>query len=129
MEILCNAEIFESPVAIYWFNENGILYSKAKNVSRTVENARENFHFLKQLLNTRKMCLLLDTTNLRWFDRETCDYMQYKMSVFYKAIAVISYSYLGKINANHAFKYFPSSIPVKIFSTEQEAVEWLKQYV
>ena len=130
MEPPQNATIIDSPTSIMWFDENGILCSIAKKgVRQTLEEAKVYIEEFKKITGGKKVCLLSDSTDSTPINKEMRDYAAEVIPEIAKAIAIISRSALGKMTANLFFKIKKQPYPVKIFNEENEAKEWLKQYL
>lgn len=97
-------EFFEGPLATYWFDKDGIFYAKIKNVPRTPKKTKETFSFLRQLLNNKKVCYIVDATYLHTQDKATRDYIAKQLPEMFKAIALISKTPLGKMVGNIFFR-------------------------
>ena len=83
----------------------------------------------KKITKWKKVCLLIDTTNSTPSSKEVRDYAAEIFPELVKAIAMVSKSALGRMIANLFFGLKPPPYPVKMFSEEAEAKEWLKQYL
>ncbi len=125
-----NTEVFEFPTSTMWFDENGILCSIAKKFSQlTVEEAKKTMEELRKITGGKKICLLSDSTDSSPINKELRDYLAEVIPEIVKAIAIISRSAVGKMVANLFFSIKKQPYPVKMFSDETEAKEWLKQYL
>lgn len=123
--------MFEHTLATYWLDEEGICHSVAKNAPRTLENVRDNVMFIKRTFR-KKLCLLFNATKTNPYDKETRDYMSNELKHMYKAIGIVSDSAFGRTIANNFMLsqiLDPDAVPMKVFKTEKEAKEWLKQYL
>jgi len=125
-----NVEVFEFPTSTMWFDENGILCSVGKKVpQQTVEQAKKTMEELRKIAGGKKICLLSDSTDSTPPSKEIRDYAAEVIPEIAKAIAIISRSAVGKMVANLFFSLKKQPYPVKMFSDETEAKEWLKQYL
>ncbi len=125
-----NVKVIEFPTSTLWFDENGILCSIAKKVpQQTVEEAKKTMEELRKLTGGKKVCLLSDSTDSSPLNKEMRDYYAEVIPGIAKAIAIISRSAVGKMVANLFFSIKKQPYPVKMFSDEIEAKEWLKQYL
>lgn len=75
------------------------------------------------------MCMLLDITYARPSRKEDRDEAAELLAKVVKAMAMVSRSPLGRMIANLFFGLKPPPYPVKMFSDEKEAKEWLRQYL
>jgi hypothetical protein len=124
-----NKEIFESPIAKYWFDEDGILVSLSNSTTRTVENIKANAALIKKISNNEKPCLLVYITNSKMPDKQTRDYVNEVLPTIYKAMAMVSKSGIGEFIMNLLFALRQPPIPMKTFTKEEDARKWLKQYL
>ncbi|MEO6425851.1 MAG: hypothetical protein ABIP40_10585 [Bacteroidia bacterium] len=105
-----------------WFNELGILFSISKKVSQTtVKEAKIELEKFRDIIGDKKVCMLVDVTNTPETIREMRDYAAEILPQFVKA--------LGKMLANLFFTLKTQPYPAKMFNNEEEAKEWLKQYL
>ena len=130
MVIPDNTEVFEFPASTMWFDENGILCSIAKKVpQQTIEEAKKTMVEFKKIIGGKKVCLLSDSTHSPPANKEMRDYAAEVIPEIVKAVAIISRSAVGKMAANLFFSIKKQPYPVKMFTDETEAKEWLKQYL
>ena len=121
--------LVKGEIADYYYSPEGILYSYSKSTRRTVENIRHNIALVKQITGGKKVPLVIYLANSPMPDRETRKFSAEQLPNVYTAMAMISKGGLGQFIMNLLFKFRQPSIPMKTFSEETEAVEWVKQYV
>ena len=61
--------------------------------------------------------------------KEIRDYVNAQFPNIALAVALISKTPLGRMNANLFFKLKKNPYPTRMFDNEDEAKEWLKQYL
>jgi hypothetical protein len=128
MNIPENIELFEGELATYWFLDNGILASKSKSPVRTLKNTSETFDMIKRITNNNKVCLLVYLCPSPVPDKATRDYVAKELPNVYRAMAMVTTSALGKLVMNMVFSFKPPTIPMRTFSKDVDAIEWLKKY-
>ena len=121
-------QTFDGEIATYWF-EDGILVSLSKSVKRTVENISSNVALVKKITNNKKVPLLIYLQNSPIPDKETRRFSTEQLPNIYLAMAMISPKGLATLIMNILFKFKPAPIPIKSFTDEQAAKEWLKQFI
>jgi hypothetical protein len=121
-------EIFEGEIATYWFDD-GILVSLSKSVMRTVENIKGNVALVKKITNNTPVPLLIYLKNSPVPDKETRNFATEQLPTIYKAMAIVSKPGLATFVMNILFRLKPPPIAMKNFTNEQEAKEWLKNYL
>lgn len=129
VNIPTDRQIFESEIATYWFDDEGILVSLSKNPRRTVANIRANVALVKQITNNKPVPLLIYLSNSPVPDKATRQFSTEQLPTIYTAMAMIADSGLVKLIMNLLFKFQPAPIPMKQFTDVAEAKTWLKQYV
>jgi len=121
-------QIFEGEIASYWL-EDGILVSLSKNPRRTVENITANVALVKQITGNKKMPLLIYLSNSPVPDKETRKFAKEQLPVIYSAMAMVSKPGLAKFIMNLLFMLQAPPIPMKSFTDDKAAKEWLRQFV
>ena len=120
-------EIFEGEIATYWI-EDGILVSLSKDIQRTVENISNNVAFVKKITKGKKMPLLIYLVKSPIPDKATRKLSAEQVSNIYKAMAMVSEPGLSVLIMKLVFKLKTPPIPMKNFSNEKDARNWLKQF-
>ncbi len=97
-----------------------------------MDSVKDNVEFLKKLIGNKKVCVLADTTKSVPYNKDARDYMASELKNVFKAMAIISNSLFGRTIANNLIipqMLDQGSVPMKAFSDEAEAKEWLRQYL
>jgi hypothetical protein len=128
MNSLENTPIVKGEIADYKFYE-GILYSYSKNPKRTIQNISDNITLVKNITGNKKVPLLIYLSNSPIPDKETRKFSTEQLPNVYTAMAMVSKPGLSKLIMNILFKFTAPPIPMKSFSDDQQAKEWLKQYI
>jgi hypothetical protein len=121
-------QIFEGEIATYWFDE-GILVSLSKSPQRTVANITGNVALVKQITHNKRVPLLIYLSNSPVPDKETRKFSTTQLPVIYSAMAMVSKPGLAKFIMNILFRLKSPPIPMKSFTDDKAAKEWLKQYL
>jgi hypothetical protein len=128
MTIPNDRKIYEGEIASYWF-DNGILVSLSKNPKRTVENISANVALVKEITRNQRVPLLIYLSNSPVPDKETREFSTTQLPVIYSAMAMVSRPGLSKFIMNILFALRPPPIPMKSFTNDETAKEWLKQFI
>ncbi len=124
------AKIYDWETSTSWFDEDGIFCSVQKRVKvQSFEETKKAFDVFRKTVGTKKVCMLVDASEAGESLKESRDYAAQEFPKMIKALAIISNSSLGKMLANLFFKIKSQPYPVKMFSNDLEAKEWLKQYL
>jgi hypothetical protein len=94
-----------------------------------VENISRNVALVKQITNTQRTPLLFYLANSPVPDKQTRKFSTEQLPAIYSAIAMVSQPGLSKLVMNILFSLRPPSIPMKSFTDDKPAKEWLKQFV
>lgn len=121
-------ETFESEIATYWF-EDGILVSLSKSPKRTVENLSANVALVKRISNNRPVPLLIHLANSPVPDKDARRFSTEQLPLIYSAMAMVSKPGLASFIMNLLFAMKKPPIPMKNFTDDKEAKEWLKQFL
>lgn len=121
--------IIKGEIADYWLSNDGILYSYSKSIKRTVKNIADNVALVKQITGNKKVPLLIYLSNSPVPDKETRKFSTEQLPNVYSAMAMVSEAWLSKLIMNVLFKFKTPPIPMKSFSNDEEAREWLKQFL
>lgn len=121
-------QIFEGEIASYWI-EDGILVSVSKSPRRTVENIKGNIALVREITKNRKVPLLIYLSNSPIPDKQTRKFATEQLPQVYTAMAMVSKAALAKLIMNVLFKLKPPPIPMRNFTSDTEARDWLKQYL
>ena len=124
-----NIELIKGEIADYWLDPVGILHAYSKNPKRTVENISNNITLVRKITGHKKVPLLIYLSNSPVPDKETRKFSAEQLPNVYTAMAMISKTGLAKFIMNILFSLKTPPIPMKSFSDENEAQEWLKQYL
>jgi hypothetical protein len=123
-----DVQLFEGEIATYWLDTNGILYSLSKSPKRTVKNITENIALVKRITGNKPVPLLIYLSNSPVPDKETRKFSTEQLPNVYTAMAMVSEPGLASFIMNILFKFKPPPIPMKSFSDDKQAIEWLKQF-
>lgn len=119
---------WEGEIATYWF-EDGILVSLSKSVLRTVDSIAGNVALVKSITNNKPVPLLIYLASSPIPDKATRKFSTEQLPVIYSAMAMVSKPGLAKFIMNILFALKPAPIPMKSFTNDKEAKEWLRQFV
>ncbi|MEX0929541.1 MAG: STAS/SEC14 domain-containing protein, partial [Balneolales bacterium] len=112
------------------FEEEGILcVVSKKGPVRTPEIIKETLESFNLHAGERKICMLIDVSEISEISREGREYVAEVFPKIFKAIAMVSGSAFGKMIANLFFTIKTQPYPTKMFTNEHEAREWLRQYL
>ena len=124
-----HVELIEGEIADYWLDQDGILYSYSKSPRRTINNISENISLVKKITGNKKVPLLIYLSDSPVPDKATRKFSTEQLPNVYTAMAMVSKPGLSKLIMNILFALKPPPIPMKSFTHDKEAKEWLMQFV
>lgn len=124
-----NIQTIKGEIADYWLSDEGILYSFSKSTLRTVKNISENIALVKQITGNKKVPLLIYLSNSPVPDKATRKFSTEQLPNVYTAMAMVSKPGLAKLIMNILFRFKPPPIPMKSFTDDKAAKEWLLQFL
>lgn len=121
-------QTFEGEIATYWF-DGDILVSLSKSPKRTVANIAGNAALVKRITNNKRFPLLIYLADSPVPDKATRNFSTEQLPLIYSAMAMVSKPGLSKFIMNILFSLKPPPIPMKSFTDDEAAKEWLHQFV
>jgi hypothetical protein len=122
-------QTWDGEIATYWFDDSGVLVSLSKSVLRTVENISDNVKLVKSITNSRPFPLLIYLADSPVPDQATRKFSTEQLPLIYSAMAMVSKPGLSQFIMKILFALKPPPIPMRNFTDERQAIEWLKQYL
>jgi hypothetical protein len=122
-------QLIKGEIADYWYAPDGILYSYSKNPIRTVKNITENIALVKSITNNKIIPLLIYLSSSPIPDKAARNFSAEQLPNVYSAMAMVSKPGLSKFIMNILFNLKPPAIPMKSFTDDRKAKEWLEQFV
>ena len=114
-----------------WMGDDGIARTKVKPQAEvTIKEATENSIAVNSFYKEKKYPLLIDARNIKSITKEARDHFSIQnRETSITSFAVIIDSPLSRIIGNFFMGLNKPSVPAKLFTNENEAVDWLKQYL
>ncbi|MGN8057273.1 STAS/SEC14 domain-containing protein [Pedobacter sp. 22163] len=129
MENDSDKQLIEGEIADYLLTDDGILISYSKSVLRTVENIAANVELVKKITGNKKVPLLIYLKNSPVPDKETRRFSTEQLPQIYTAMAMVSKPGLAQLIMKILFKFQIPPIPMKSFTDDEKAMEWLKKFL
>ncbi len=118
-------DVIQGDIADYHLDESGILYSYSKSVLRTVPLMEANEALVKRITGGKPVPLLIFLKNSPMPDKATRQYSKEKIPEIYSAMAMVSKPGLSAFIMKLLFAFQKPPIPMKSFTDEASAKEWL----
>ncbi len=129
MEIPKNNTLYEHQMATFWFDKDGILYSVSKGGPRTIELMDDYIAFVKTIINDAKVCIVTDISKASPMDKKTRDHSALELQKVYKAMAIIAQTRVGEMIGKVFLQLDEQPYPTAMFTDEEQAIKWVKQYL
>jgi hypothetical protein len=125
------AETITTRTAKLWAREDGITQVVSKmNARDELQDAKENIAAISKINHGKLVPVLVDMRLGRDIDRETREYYSSKDGLSStKALALLVESSVTRIMANFFINFNMPAVPTKLFTSEDEAVAWLKTFL
>jgi hypothetical protein len=132
MEIPKNVKVHEMMSSFCWINDEGILFSCPKPGKPPEMNdddiAQEMKKFMT-IIGPGKICMISEANpQSRPPSKAERDRAAELINPVAEAMAIITTSPVSRMIANLFFGLKPPPYPVKMFSNEKDATEWIRQY-
>ena len=122
------AALIKGGIADYQMGDDGILYAYSKSILRTVENISANIELVKKITHNRPVPLLIYLVNSPMPDKATRKLSAEKLPEIYSAMAMVSKPGLSQFIMKLLFRFNPPPIPMRSFSDDVKAREWLMKH-
>jgi len=129
MENDSDKQLIEGEIADYLLTDDGILISYSKSILRTVENIAANVELVKKITGNKKVPLLIYLKSSPVPDKETRKFSTEQLPQIYTAMAMVSKPGLAQLIMKILFKFQIPPIPMKSFTDDEKAMEWLKKFL
>lgn len=111
-------------------NDNIIAYYPKEGVEKfTKPHLKQMLSIILELADGKVIPYFSHNKNLKSMDSESKAYIIQHMNKFTSAFAMTENSVLTRFLTHSMLTIWRPPFPVKMFKTEQEAFNWLKQYV
>ena len=126
-----NNKLIETEVDRQWLGEDGIVYVEVfPNAEVTLANVQQSTEMLKRMAGGKKRPVLVDNSEQKSMTREAREHMAGKTVEDHAlALALVMQSPIGKVLGSLFLGLTRSSFPVRLFTSKDEAIEWLRGFL
>lgn len=130
-KILLNKNVIELSKFYTWMGDDGVARTVVKPQAEiSLADAVENTKAVEKLFEGEKFPLLIDTRNVKYISKEARDHFSIKdRDTVLNGFALLIGSPLSRIIGNFFMGLNKPTVPMKLFTSEREAIKWLKQFV
>lgn len=124
------SDVIETGTARLWLGEDGILRGViSAGVEEKLEDAQANVAAAMKLAGDKMVPVLIDLRQMKSITHDARKYYAGEEPARYSlALALIVESPLSKVIGNFFIGLNKTSFPTRLFTREQEAVDWLKGF-
>lgn len=126
-EIVVPPHALETSSGFTWLDENGIIMAVGSSHQlHTLAHAIENTEMIAAIAGNVRRPFLIDLTKVKTMSKEAREYYagpEPKKSI--TAVAIVTKSSVGKAVANFFLLLTKPSVPTRLFTEHNEAIEWL----
>ena len=124
-------EIIRTRMSQIWLDEDGIIRATTilPHAEQTLADAHEIIVAVAKISQGKKYPLLSDVRNIKSVDRPAREYFAKEFDKVVSAAAGLVGSPMTMIMANFFLRVNKPSLPTRLFTSEAEAIEWLKGFI
>ena len=118
-----------SDVGILSLRKDNIITFEPKEgkITHTLEAMKYELEIFKAWANGNKLGFITDNRKLKKFDSDVRVYAQQHLPLFCNRFALITSSGISSFLTNMFIYINRPEIPIKAFTTKEEAINWLKE--
>lgn len=123
-------KVIKSANAKFWIDQQGIGHTNYnKDTSLTFDDAVNEVRIMKEMSGDKKIPVLVDINNVKSIPRESrVYYAGENAGKVYMAVALLIGSQTSRILGNFFLGLNKPKMPVKLFTSEEEALKWLEDF-
>jgi len=124
-------EVVLTRTAKVWLGEDGIVRANYfPNAEETLADAKESIATVVKVSKRKKCPVLVDSRNLKSITREARAYYAGEENAkVVNSTALLIDSPISKIIGNFFMNFNKPKFPTRLFTSETEAIEWLKGFI
>ena len=121
----------DTRTAVFLLDDNGVLRITSKGMSQeTLADAQENLDAVHRLVKDRRLPILADIRGARFTDAKWRGfYSREENKKLATAVAMLVASPISRVIGSLFVGFNKLPVPIKIFTSESEALDWLKNFL
>lgn len=132
MDIPAGVQTYDMPTSTIWIKDK-IAYSTPKlglTQETNIEQMKSDVAKFKSFVGDEKVCMVIEINpKSKPANKEERDAVATVIESMVKAMAIVTSSPVTRMLANLFFSLKPPAYPMKMFSKEKDATDWVKQYL
>ena len=124
-------KVFENRNSRIWLADDGIIRQVLREgAEQTLTDAKEDQEIYSKLCNRQKIPTLIDISAIRSITREARLFYSQELAVKYNsAMVLVVGSQVSRVIANFMLGLTRPAIPIRLASSQEKGLNWLKQYL
>lgn len=125
-----STDIIEIEKYYSWVGPDGIARTQVKEQAEIqIEHARANTKLIETFFNGDRFPLLVDARKVKSISKEAREHFSIKdRDTVVSAYAILIASPLSRMIGNFFMGINKPEVPVRLFTNENEAIQWLKKF-
>lgn len=125
-----NAKVIVTPIAKIWLDDDGIIRQIIHpNIDVTIDGTKETTQAIHKLTQGKAVPVFVEMRNIKSTDQESRKYVTGKEAQkVTKCHAMLIGSPVSRMIGNFCVGLNKPSYPTKLFTNEEKAIKWLKQF-
>ena len=113
-----------------WLDEGGIIHEHFfLKTDFTIQDAKQSMAVGLELSEGTDFSWLVDITNLKSITKEAREFFGKIENSHMKATGLVTNSPVSKVFGNFFLRFNKPKLPVRLFSSEKQAIRWLKEFL
>ncbi len=113
-----------------WLDEGGIIHEHFfPKTDFTIQDAKQSMAVGLELSEGADFSWLIDMTNMKSITKEAREYFGEVENSHIKAVGLVTNSPVSKVFGNFFLRFNKPTIPVRLYSSEIQAHDWLKEFL
>jgi hypothetical protein len=121
-------ELERSEIRKVWIDEHEIMHCNYLNkINITLKTAKDEIEIISKFTGNRKLPMMINISNVQSITKEAREFYSGEESAkVFSAVGIIVQSPVHEVIGNFFLGINRPSFPVKLFKSEEKAIEWLK---
>jgi len=113
-----------------WLDDGGIVHEQfVPKTDLAIQDAKQSMAIGLELSKGVDFSWLVDMTNMRSITKEAREYFGKVEDSHLKATGLVTNSPVSKVFGNFFLRFNKPNLPVRLFSSEKQAIRWLKEFL
>ena len=113
-----------------WLDDGGILHEYfSPKTDFTIQDAEQSMAVGLELSEGADFSWLVDMTGMKSITKEAREYFGEVENSQMKAVGLVTNSPVSKVFGNFFLRFNKPKLPVRLFSSEKQAIRWLKEFL